>query len=117
MRRPRSPVLRAAFLGARPVAPQHVDVEVLSALRALVRRDEVKEQRALRALDRLATAAIQRIPLGPLLVPAWRLRENLSAYDALYVVLAQQLRCPLLTADRRLAGAPGLGIAVTVVDA
>ena len=38
---------------------------------------------------------------------AWELRTNLSAYDALYVALAEQLDAPLLSADARLARAPG----------
>ncbi|MGH9415221.1 MAG: type II toxin-antitoxin system VapC family toxin [Terriglobales bacterium] len=36
---------------------------------------------------------------------AWELRHNFIAYDALYVALAEGLACPLLTFDRRLAGA------------
>jgi hypothetical protein len=47
---------------------------------------------------------------------AWELRTNLSAYDALYVALAEQLDAPLLTADARLAGAPGLRCLVEVLE-
>ncbi|MBA2239982.1 MAG: PIN domain-containing protein [Solirubrobacterales bacterium] len=45
----------------------------------------------------------------------WQLRENLSAYDATYVALAEALGCPLITADARLSRAPGLRCPVTVV--
>lgn len=55
------------------------------------------------------------MPLSPLLGGAWAHRHNVSTYDALYVALAARLRCGVLTADRKLAGAPGLGVPVTVV--
>lgn len=48
---------------------------------------------------------------------AWELRTNLSAYDALYVALAEQLNAPLLTADARLARAPGLRCVVELPEA
>lgn len=114
---PNSPTLRAAFEGADVAAPTHVDAEVLNALRGLVRRGTVREPRARLALRQLRAADIERMSIPPLLERAWALRDNLTAYDALYVALAQELACPLLTADRRLGGAPGLGIAMMVIDA
>ena len=45
----------------------------------------------------------------------WELRDNLSAYDAAYVALAEIIDCPLVTADARLSRAPGLRCAVTVL--
>jgi predicted nucleic acid-binding protein len=50
-----------------------------------------------------------------LLHRVWELRENLSAYDATYVALAEELACTLLTADGRISRAPGIRCAVTVV--
>ena len=47
---------------------------------------------------------------------AWELRTNLSAYDALYVALAEQLDAPLVTADARLARAPGLRCVVELAE-
>jgi predicted nucleic acid-binding protein len=46
-------------------------------------------------------------PTAALLRRVWELRDNVTAYDACYVALAEALRCPLVTADRRLAKAPG----------
>lgn len=45
----------------------------------------------------------------------WELRDNLTAYDATYVALAEALDCKLLTADGRLAGAPGPRCTIAVV--
>ena len=45
----------------------------------------------------------------------WELRDNVSAYDAAYVALAETIDCPLVTADARLSRAAGLRCAVTVV--
>jgi predicted nucleic acid-binding protein len=39
---------------------------------------------------------------------AFELRANFTAYDATYVALAEALACDLVTADARLARAPGL---------
>jgi predicted nucleic acid-binding protein len=50
-----------------------------------------------------------------LLPRVWQLRGNLTAYDASYIALAEALDCPLLTADRRLAGAPGVRATVITV--
>ena len=45
----------------------------------------------------------------------WELADNLTAYDAAYVALAEAIDCPLVTADARLSRAAGLRCAVTVV--
>jgi predicted nucleic acid-binding protein len=73
------------------------------------------EERARQALGLLTEAAIERFPIAPLVLDAWALRHNVSSYDGFYVALARALGCPLITRDRALAGAPGLGITVTVI--
>ena len=47
----------------------------------------------------------------------WELRDNVTAYDAAYVALAEAIECPLVTADTRLSRAPGLRCAVTILPA
>lgn len=96
-------------------APELVDLEVLSALRREVRRGALSEARCDAARRALRDLPLRRERHGRLLEGVWALRHNLSAYDAAYVALAEALACPLLTADRRLAAAPGLPCAVEVL--
>lgn len=106
------------IFGARRVsAPAHVDAEIMHALRRLVHLGAVGESDAVGALGLVAAMPLTRVPLPPLTQVAWSMRDNLSAYDALYVALARVLECDLYTADRRMAAAPGLGIAVKVMGA
>ena len=59
---------------------------------------------------------VQRFPAVWLSRRIWALRHNLSAYDACYVALAESLDCPLLTADARIAAAPGPECPILVVS-
>ncbi|HJT99959.1 MAG TPA: type II toxin-antitoxin system VapC family toxin [Actinomycetes bacterium] len=97
------------------VAPDVVNPEVLAALRRLERTGELTTQRAVEALDDLMDAPVRRFSTLPLLAEAWTLRANVSAADALYVVLARVLGCPLVTADRKLSRAPDLGVPMLTV--
>jgi predicted nucleic acid-binding protein len=96
-------------------APHVVDSEVVSGLRRQVAAGRVDADTAQRILAIWPRLALTRYPVFALVARMWELRENLSAYDASYVALAESLGCPLLTADARLARAPGLRCAVTVV--
>ena len=94
------------------LAPELLDVEVLSVLRRAVLRRILDERRAVLALEDLADWQIDRISHTELIQPAWRHRHNVSAYDEMYVVVARTYDVPLLTADGPLARAPELGIVV-----
>jgi predicted nucleic acid-binding protein len=59
------------------------------------------------ALIDLTDLPLRRYPHDLLLPRIWDLRNNLTAYDAAYVALAEALNAPLLTRDRRLATAAG----------
>lgn len=103
-------------LSSQTVAVPHlVDSEVAHALRAQVLRGDVGAEQARAALARWARLGLRRFAVVGLLGRIWELRENLSGYDASYVALAEALRCELMTADARLARAPGPRCAVTVV--
>jgi predicted nucleic acid-binding protein len=88
-------------------APHLIDVEVVSALRKLVKRQELAESIAAQALDDLADLDVGRYAHHPFLGRIWELRANVTACDAVYVALAESLDAPLLTTDLRLGRAPG----------
>ncbi len=96
-------------------APHLLDVEVVQALRRLVRAGDVLPGRAGEAIDDLMGLDVFRHSHVDLLARAWELRDNLTAYDAMYVVLAEALDAPLVTCDAPLAGAPGHTARVEVV--
>lgn len=70
---------------------------------------------AMLAMSDLAVLPLRRVLHRPPLPRLWQLRQNLTVYDAVYVALAELLGTTLLTADSRLAGAPGLGCEVELV--
>ena len=107
---------RARLAEANLQAPDLIDAEVLSVLRRLVLANTLAESNALQALNAAARLGLRRYPSRALWPRAWELRTNLSAYDALYVALAEQLDAPLLTADARLARAPGLRCSIEIVE-
>ena len=88
-------------------APHLIDVEVLHALRRLVRLGEISEDRADDARTDFSALTVTRYPHQGLADRMWELRHNLTAYDAAFVVLSEMLDAPLITADRRMAEAPG----------
>jgi predicted nucleic acid-binding protein len=97
------------------VVPHLADSEVAHALRAQVLRGNVAAGDAQLALAGWARLGLRRFGVVGLLPRVWELRENLTAYDATYVALAEALACGLVTADSRLAQAPGPTCAITVV--
>lgn len=95
-----------AVVGTEPlVAPELLSVEVLSVLRGWVRAGGLTPQRAERALERYAELGVDLVPMQGLLRGAWRWCGQCSAYDAMYVALAQAARGRLVTCDARLARA------------
>ena len=98
----RAESVQAVVADRQLIAPAVIDAEVLSALRGLERTRAVTPQRAAQAIADLCEAPLERFPLHPLLDRAWSLRGTLHAYDALYVALAIELDCPLVTTDDRI---------------
>ena len=97
-------------------APHLIDVEVTHALRRLALRGEIDDTRGRDALADLADMPIRRYPHALLLATAWSLRSNVTAYDAMYVALAEALGAPLLTRDQRLATTAGRFVTVEAVQ-
>lgn len=96
-------------------APHLLDAEVVQALRRLVRAGEVLRDRAREALDDLADLDIRRHSHVDFLSRAWELRDNLTAYDAMYVALAEATDAPLVTCDGPLAATPGHAAQIEVI--
>ena len=96
-------------------APHLLDVEVAQVVRRYAAKGEIDGERGGAVLDDLAVFPVHRYPHDVLLPRVWELRNNLTAYDAVYVALAEALGAPLLTRDRRLAGAAGHRATVELV--
>lgn len=97
------------------VCPHLADPEVVHALRSQVLRGDLGAPDAERAIRVWQRLGLERVGISGLLDRVWDLRGNLSAYDATYIALAEALEIPLVTADRRLARAPGPVCTITVV--
>ena len=97
-------------------SPHLVDVEVTQGLRRLVRSGEVSPDRAAEAIADLTDLDLHRHAHLDLLTRAWKLRENVTAYDAMYVALAEALDAAVVTCDTPLGKAPGHHARIEVVE-
>jgi predicted nucleic acid-binding protein len=88
-------------------APHLLDVEAAQVIRRYAANGEIDHERGRSSLDDLADMPLCRHPHDFLLSRVWSLRHNLTAYDAVYVALAEALDAPLVTRDQRLAAAAG----------
>jgi predicted nucleic acid-binding protein len=88
-------------------APHLLDVEIAQVIRRYAANGEIDGERGRAALVDLADFPLRRYAHDFLLPRVWDLQNNLPAYDAVYVALAEALDAPLLTRDRRLAAAAG----------
>lgn len=109
-------LLRLLPQDADPWVPEHFYAEVL----ALIRRKTIvthalDEGQGREAAERLSAWRLRRASLRPLLRNAWSYRHNMTAADALYVVLAEQLSAHFLTDDDNLVEAPTFPRAVNVL--
>jgi len=96
-------------------APHLLDVEVAQVLRRYVRAGDIRLESARSALRALRMLPIVRYPHTPLLERALELRDNVTAYDAMFLALAEGLAAPLLTRDGALGAIPGAWAVVEVL--
>jgi len=89
------------------VAPHLMPVEVANTLRRAVHAGDLSADVAALAHNDLARLRVELFPYEPHAERVWKLRDNLTAYDAWYVALAEALNLPIVTLDRRVASAPG----------
>jgi predicted nucleic acid-binding protein len=100
--------LRRTVLTGNGTAPELIDAEALSVLRKMWLAGQfADDDDALAIVRAVIGAPIARSPHRPLMERAWELRRAVTAYDALYVALAEQLEIPLATCDGKLAGSNG----------
>ena len=88
-------------------APALLAVEIASALRSLLRRGLLDIVAADVAVREVAALRTRQFPVEPFLDRIWQLRDNVSAYDAWYVALAEAVGAELVTGDVRLRSATG----------
>lgn len=97
--------------------PHLLTAEVAQVVRRYERNGNIDAARGAAALDDAADLDVNLYDHIPLLARVWEIRHNVSAYDALYLALAEALDAPLLTTDRRLLAAPAHHAAIEVVAA
>ncbi len=117
LRTPAAKAVEKFLFGPRQTlhAPHLLDIEVAQVIRRYSANGEIDGARGRAALTDLADLPLHRYPHVFLLPRIWELRNNLTAYDAVYVALAEALDAPLLTRDRRLAAAAGHHVQVELV--
>ena len=95
--------------------PHLIDLEIVQVLRRYTRHGTLSARTGALALERWRSLDIQRYSHEPFLDRIWQLRDNITAYDAIYVALAEALSTVLVTGDRSLAGAPGVNTAIELI--
>jgi predicted nucleic acid-binding protein len=101
--------------GTTLAAPHLLDAEVGNVLRNRVLRGHLGTSEAGAAIEDLLGLPIDRYPHSSLLLRAFRLRDNATMYDALYLSLAEALGASFLTRDGALASIPGVDVRVEVI--
>ena len=106
---------RLRLRGEQIAGPDLLRVEVLSVIRRQLMAGAIDVLQATDAVDDLLSLPLVVYAAAPLLRRGWALRDNVTAYDACYVALAEALGCRLLTADGRLSRAPGTNCPIEVL--
>ncbi len=112
---PDGEAFRARLRGQTIAGPDLLRLEVVSVIRRNTIGGRLSSTQATAAINDLFDLPITVYPTGPLLRRGWELRGNVTSYDACYVALAEALGCSLLTADARLAAAPGTNCSIELI--
>lgn len=112
--KPSAPALRERLRSEELNAPHLIDLEILQVMRRHARFGDLDMRRALAAIDAHQQLPIKRHPHAPFLGLIWQLRNNFTAYDAMYVALGITLSATLITADAPLARAASAYLPVEV---
>jgi predicted nucleic acid-binding protein len=91
----------------RCLIAEHTRIEVVQAIRGKVLGRKMAERRAKDSIDLLRLLELETVPTQHVIGRIWELRSNITAYDAAYVAIAEQNRCPLVTTDLKLVAATG----------
>ena len=97
-------------------APHLIDLVVAQTLRRYVREGALSDERGELALEHFSLLDLNRYGHDTFLRRIWALKENITAYDAAYVALAEALDAPLVTGDRKLAKAPRIQAAIELLE-
>lgn len=84
------------------IVPHLLDVEVASALRSLAAGLRLDAHHSKKLLKDLAFLPAERYAHTPLLGRIWELRHNFTAYDAVYIALAEEMNAVLYTTDEKM---------------
>jgi len=97
--------------------PEHFYAEVLGVFRRrLLIERTITESQAAAAVGRLRLWHLHRASVAPLVPIAWKYRHNMTAADALYVALSEEIGGDLLTDDYKLVAAPNFPPGVNVLQ-
>ncbi|MQA84065.1 MAG: PIN domain-containing protein [Streptosporangiales bacterium] len=109
--------LAQAALAADPhwVAPEHLRVEVTSAIRGRLLAGKVADERANEAVRTLNLLVITYVTWEEIAERVWELRHNLTPYDAVYIALAEVRGCQVVTTDQKLLNCSARRCPVEVV--
>jgi predicted nucleic acid-binding protein len=107
---------RQMLANERVHAPHLIDSEIASGLRRQVHMKRVSVADAWNALNTWRHLVVTRYPVYGLFERIWEMRDNVSAYGASYIALAESLDCAVLTADGRLSRAAGVRCPITLVQ-
>ena len=106
---------RDRLRGETVAGPDLLRIEVMSVVRRHAIAGLLTPEQAAAAIEDLVDLPLSVFPTAPLLPRVWELRDNVTSYDGCYIALAEAVDGPLLTADRRLANAPGARCVIEVL--